>query len=42
MHLTHAQFHSYDGTSWRDVESGVKPVVDYINKNDHITCDVGQ
>jgi len=42
MHLTHAQFHSYEGTSWRDVESGVKPVVDYINKHDHVTCDVGQ
>jgi formylmethanofuran dehydrogenase subunit A len=42
LHLTHAQFHSYDGTSWRDVESGVKPVVDYINKSDHVTCDVGQ
>jgi formylmethanofuran dehydrogenase subunit A len=42
MHLTHAQFHSYAGTSWRDVESGAEAVTDYINKNKHVTFDVGQ
>ena len=42
VHLTHAQFHSYAGTSWRDVESGAKEVADYINKNKHVTCDIGQ
>jgi formylmethanofuran dehydrogenase subunit A len=42
MHLTHAQFHIYGGTSWRDVESAAGELADYINKNDHVTCDVGQ
>ncbi|BDZ67463.1 formylmethanofuran dehydrogenase subunit A [Methanobacterium ferruginis] len=42
IHLTHAQFHSYAGTSWRDVESGADKVADYINKNKHVTCDIGQ
>ena len=42
MHLTHAQFHAYGGTSWRDAESGADPIIDYVNKNDHITIDVGQ
>jgi formylmethanofuran dehydrogenase subunit A len=41
IHLTHAQFHCYDGTSWRDVTSGAQPVADYINKNDHVTMDLG-
>ena len=42
MHCTHIQFHSYDGNSWRDASSGAEPVADYINKNKHVTCDVGQ
>lgn len=42
IHITHAQFHSYGGTSWRDAESGADAVADYINKNKHVTCDVGQ
>jgi len=42
IHLTHAQFHCYDGTSWRDVTSGAEPVADYINKHDHVTMDMGQ
>lgn len=42
IHMTHLQFHIYNGTSWRDVESGAGEVTDYINKNKHVTCDVGQ
>ncbi len=42
VHCTHVQFHSYDGNSWRDASSGAEPVADYINKNKHVTCDVGQ
>ena len=42
MHLTHAQFHAYGGTSWRDADSGADYIADYVNKNDHITIDVGQ
>ena len=41
VHCTHLQFHAYDGTSWKDATSGVKNVTDYINKNKHVTCDVG-
>ncbi len=42
IHCTHLQFHSYGGTSWRDAKSGAEPVADYINKNKHVTCDIGQ
>ena len=42
IHCTHAQFHSYTGNSWKDAASGAEEVAKYINKNDHITCDVGQ
>ena len=42
MHVTHLQFHSYTGNSWKDAGSGAVEVADYINKHDHITCDVGQ
>jgi len=42
MHCTHVQFHAYKGTSWRDVSSGASELIEYINKNDHLTCDVGQ
>ena len=42
MHVTHLQFHSYTGNSWKDAGSGAVEVADYINKHDHITCDIGQ
>lgn len=42
MHCCHLQFHSYDGTSWKDASSGAEEVAKYINSVDHITCDVGQ
>ena len=42
MHVCHLQFHSYTGNSWKDAASGAVEVADYINKHDHITCDVGQ
>lgn len=42
MHCTHIQFHSYKGTSWRDVTSGATELIDYINKHEHLTCDIGQ
>jgi len=42
IHITHIQYHSYDGTNWRDFESGADEVAKYINNNDHVTCDVGQ
>lgn len=42
VHMTHIQYHSYAGTNWRDFESGAEDVTNFINKNDHVTCDVGQ
>ena len=42
MHLCHLQFHAYTGNSWRDAASGAEEIAKYINKNDHVTCDVGQ
>ncbi len=41
-HLTHATFHVNGGTTWRDFESAASELTDYINKNKHVTCDVGQ
>jgi len=42
VHGTHVQYHSYAGTSWRDFESAADKVADYVNKNDHLTIDIGQ
>jgi formylmethanofuran dehydrogenase subunit A len=42
LHMTHIQYHSYAGTNWRDFESAAPDVSDFINKNDYVTCDVGQ
>jgi formylmethanofuran dehydrogenase subunit A len=41
MHHTHLQFHSYGGDNWGNFESKAREVVDYINKNENITFDVG-
>jgi formylmethanofuran dehydrogenase subunit A len=42
MHMTHTQFNSYGGTNWKDFRSNAGEVADYLNKNKHITIDVGQ
>ncbi|MCD4704267.1 MAG: formylmethanofuran dehydrogenase subunit A [Methanosarcinaceae archaeon] len=41
VYLTHMQFNAFAGTSWRDFESGVKPLADYINNTDHVVIDSG-
>ncbi len=41
MHATHTQFHSYGGTSWRDFESKAGAIADYVNKNEHLSIDLG-
>ena len=41
LHHTHIQFHSYGGTTWADFESKGAEVMDYINKNPQLTCDIG-
>ncbi|WP_017981069.1 tungsten-dependent formylmethanofuran dehydrogenase subunit FwdA [Methanocaldococcus villosus] len=39
---THAQFHSYGGTSWKDFEARGVEIAEYVNKSKHIMIDVGQ
>ena len=41
MHATHTQFHSYGGTTWADFESKAGAIADYVNKNEHVSIDLG-
>jgi formylmethanofuran dehydrogenase subunit A len=41
MHATHIQFHSYGGSTWGDLVSKADEIAKYINKNDHVTIDLG-
>ncbi len=41
VYLAHAQFSAFGGTSWRDFQSGVAGLVDYVNKCDHVVIDNG-
>jgi len=42
IHITHIQFNSYGGTSWKDFCSEGPTIAKYINEHDHVTCDIGQ
>ena len=42
VHITHIQFYSYGGTSWKDICSEGATIAKYINEHDHVTCDMGQ
>jgi formylmethanofuran dehydrogenase subunit A len=42
LHVTHVQFNSYAGSSWRDVGSGAAEIAKYVNSVDNITIDMGQ
>ncbi|KXA91354.1 hypothetical protein AKJ63_01030 [candidate division MSBL1 archaeon SCGC-AAA259D18] len=42
LHLTHVQFNAYGGESWADLSSGAEEVAEVVNKNDNISCDIGQ
>ncbi len=41
VYLTHAQFHSFGGDSWKNFESKADEVAKYINSCDHVVCDTG-
>lgn len=41
IYLTHAQFHSFGGDSWKNFESKADEIARYINNNDHVVCDTG-
>lgn len=42
IHITHIQFNSYAGEDWATFASGAREITDYINRSEHVTCDVGQ
>ncbi|HIH36546.1 MAG TPA: formylmethanofuran dehydrogenase subunit A [Methanocellales archaeon] len=42
MHATHAQFHSYGGSTWADMYSKADAIASYVNSHDHVTVDPGQ
>lgn len=42
MHVTHVQFCSYGGDSWKNIDSQAKTIMDYVNTHDNITIDMGQ
>ena len=42
IHVTHVQFNAFAGKDWRDFRSGGPEIVDYLNKHEHVTVDVGQ
>ncbi|MDD1672283.1 MAG: formylmethanofuran dehydrogenase subunit A [Methanomicrobiales archaeon] len=42
LYVTHVQFHSYGGTSWKDINSKAHVVADAVNRKPHIVIDMGQ
>ena len=42
MHLTHIQFHSYGASGDKKFSSAAAEIAEALNKNTHITADVGQ
>ncbi|MBD3189232.1 MAG: formylmethanofuran dehydrogenase subunit A [Candidatus Heimdallarchaeota archaeon] len=42
VHVTHMQFSSYGGEDWKSFRSEAQEISHYINKHDHVSCDVGQ
>ncbi len=41
LHVTHLQFHSYGGDSWKTFESKADEVAKEVNKNDNVIIDTG-
>lgn len=42
LYLTHVQFHSYGGTTWRDICSKSEDITREINSRPHVVMDMGQ
>ena len=42
LHLTHVQFNAYGGVDYLSLSSGADAIADYVNKNPHVTIDIGQ
>lgn len=42
IHITHAQFHSYEGGDGKRFSSGAAQLAEAVRQNPHVTIDVGQ
>jgi formylmethanofuran dehydrogenase subunit A len=42
IHITHCQFTSFKGEDWSTLRSGAQEIARYVNRNDHVTIDMGQ
>ncbi|KXB05228.1 protein fwdA [candidate division MSBL1 archaeon SCGC-AAA382A03] len=42
FHLTHAQFNSYAGKSWKEFSSGAEEIAKKVNQRDDVAIDMGQ
>jgi len=42
IHIAHCQFTSFKGEDWSTLRSGAEEIADYVNKNRHVTIDMGQ
>jgi len=42
LHLTHVQFNAYGGVDYLSISSRADAIADYVNKNPHVTIDIGQ
>lgn len=42
IHMTHIQFHGYEGKSWINLASGAERIANYVNKSKHVSLDLGQ
>ena len=42
IHITHTQFTGFKGSSWLNMSSGAPEIADYVNKNNHVSLDMGQ
>jgi len=41
IYLTHAQFHSYGGDSWKNFSSKADELANYVNSHSHVALDTG-
>lgn len=42
LHITHVQFNAYGGVDYLSLSSHADDIADYVNKNPHVTIDIGQ
>ena len=42
IHVVHVQFNALAGSNWGNVKSGAPEIAEYVNRNSHVTLDLGQ